>query len=268
MILFFGALFGLLLGSFFNVLIYRIPRNESIAFPASHCPQCKKTLKPWHNIPLVSYLFLFGKCSYCKKTISIRYPLLEALTGILCALLCAFYLVPNILLHQGLFSILVFGIKALILLLLIPIAIIDYDHLIIPDRFSIGSIAAGIILALLPSGIGIIQSLLGLVAGGGTLLLIGMLGKVLFKKDSMGMGDIKLMAGFGALFGPSIAFYGIMFGSVIGAIVGVILIVSGLLKRGVVIPFGPFLAMGIWVGVFFGDTILQSYTSFLNSLIR
>lgn len=264
----FVFLAGLIFGSFFNVLICRIPEKKSILWPPSHCPKCKKSIKPWENIPIISYLFLRGRCSSCKNRISIIYPVIELITAIFSVIL--WYLLVKPIANSPISWQTVTGILfySLFLLLLIPIAVIDLKHYIIPDAFTLPLIITGLLFSFIPSGITPLQSLIGITGGGGILYLIGWIGKILFKKgDAMGGGDIKLMAATGAFFGLKSAFMGIVFGAFIGSIAGIIMLSSKKISSDHHIPFGPFLSAGIWIAIFAGDQILQWYVNFIQNSI-
>ncbi|MCL2219132.1 MAG: prepilin peptidase [Chitinispirillia bacterium] len=251
------AFSGLCAGSFFNVLIWRIPRSESIAWPPSHCTGCGGKIKGYDNIPVVSYLILGGKCRYCKVRISPIYPLVEVLTA---AALVGFWILLDITIRQPWYMNIVPALQLASLVLLIPIAVIDIRHYIIPDRFTLVFLALSLGAAFIPGGLSPIQSLLGLLAGGGSLFLMGVIGTYLLKKgDAMGMGDVKLMAWFGALFGAQAALLGIAFGALLGSVAGGVMILLKKLGDEHRIPFGPFLGAGTAVALFFGDPLLQWY---------
>jgi len=249
---------GLCIGSFFNVLIWRIPREESIAWPPSHCTGCGHKIKAYENIPVLSYLFLRGKCSGCKAPISIIYPLIEILTAVTLVLVWKFsgvtFLSPW---HQNIIPIL----KVLSLILLIPISVIDIRHYIIPDRFTLPFLALCLALSFIPGGLSPVESFLGALGGGGSLFLLGVIGTYLLKKgDAMGMGDVKLMAYLGALWGVKTVLIGIAFGALLGSVAGGLLILSKKMNNEENrIPFGPFLAAGTIASVYLGDPLLQAY---------
>ena len=259
----FAVLFGLILGSFFNVLICRIPANESILWPASHCPKCSTPLKPWHNIPVLSFLFLRGRCCFCKAPIPVMYPAVELVTGtaalavwlliIAPQLPCGWTPVPNLVL------------QALFLLLLIPVSVIDLQHYIIPDRLSLSLLACAIAVSFVPGPLTPLSSLLGILAGGGSLYAVGWIGTALLKKDAMGGGDIKLMAAAGALWGAQTVLLAIIFGAMIGSIYGITLMLLRKINARHQIPFGPFLGGGIWVAVLYGTDILNWYISLIGT---
>ncbi|MEJ5227830.1 prepilin peptidase [Thermodesulfovibrio sp.] len=237
--------FGLIVGSFLNVCIYRIPRQISIIKPFSFCPSCKNKIKPYHNIPIFSYLFLRGKCAYCGDSISLRYPLVEFLNGVLYVL--AF-------LNFGLTLILPFVL--IFISALLVISFIDIDFQIIPDTISIPLIAIGLIVSLIPHGFsnlseGLIESIIGILVGGGSLLLISII-----SRGGMGGGDIKLNAAVGSFMGWKSAVLTIFIGSLLGSIIGIIILKKTGNRK---IPFGPYLAIGALVSLFMADKILDWY---------
>ncbi len=247
----FVFVFGLCIGSFLNVCIYRMGREQSIVRPASRCPQCHKPIR-WHdNIPLLSYVILRGRCRDCGAKISWRYFFIELLTGCLfVALLMRYHLSPF------------FFIYALFGSGLIVATFVDFDFRIIPDEISLGGIVAGLVLsgffpqlhdATAPAyGVG--RSLFGILVGGGTLWLLGIIGDFIFKKESMGGGDIKLLAMVGAFLGWQLALLALPLASVIGAVVGII---AKIRTRESEIAFGPYLAMGAVAGLFWGPRIIS-----------
>lgn len=240
---------GAIFGSFLNVLIYRLPHKIKIGASRSICPLCKNKIKFYDNIPILSFLILGGKCRQCRQKISWRYPLVEILNGAGYAFLF------------GMFGLSVpFFIYAYLTSVLIVIFFIDYDFQIIPDVISIPSMVIGLGLSLAPGGIGIVSSAVGFVVGGGVLYLIAALGDWLFKKDSMGGGDIKMAAMLGAFLGWQKVIL-IFFGSAgIGLVVSIIIMLfSSKLRSSRVIPFGPFLAIAAFIAIIFGDKIIAFY---------
>lgn len=250
---------GLVIGSFSNVCIYRIPRNESIVFPASHCPACGQTIKWYDNIPLLSYIILKGKCRFCQNAISIQYPLVESLTG-------SIYLF--IFLSYGL------HLKSIAYMFfcsaLIIITFIDLKEEIIPDTISISFLILGFLLSVLIKTISPLDSLLGIFVGGGTLLLVAVAGSYFFKKEAMGGGDIKLSAMVGSFLGWQLTLLSLFLAFFSGAIAGVIILLKRKEKKDVTgeeddsisldtIPFGPFIALGSVIALFFGKAILNWY---------
>lgn len=243
--------FGLCIGSFLNVVIHRVPRNISFLSERSVCPKCDNQLKWYHNIPLLSYLFLRGKCAFCSKTISARYPAVEIINAL-------FYLFFY---YQFGLSInaVVFGVLGSALL---AIFFVDLDFQIIPDVITLPGMILGLGVSALPGGIGIISAGTGLLVGGGSLYLIALLGDWLFKKDSMGGGDIKMAAMLGAFLGWQKVILIFMASSVIGLVISLILMIfSSKLRESRVIPFGPFLAMAAILSMVYGDQIINYYVS-------
>jgi len=263
----FSICMGLVLGSFFNVLIWRIPREESILWPPSHCPSCNNRIKPWENIPVISFLFLGGKCSKCKTSISWVYPLIELTTAI-CSLIICIALFREDISSFSWFSFPSLLLQYIFLLLMIPVAVIDIRHYIIPDGFTLPLIICGLLVSFLPGEITPFQSLAGILLGGGTLYLIGWLGTTILKKgDAMGFGDVKLMAATGAIFGAKFSLMSIIFGAFFGSAIGLTLIALKKLDPDHHIPFGPFLGAGIWLSVMAGDLILQAYCNYIEKII-
>ena len=258
---------GLILGSFFNVLIYRLPKGESIILPGSRCPSCGRPIPSIENIPIFSYLFLRGKCAGCKVKISFRYPLIEFITASLSLLLWYTLVVPFISENQNWWDYVTLIFQIATLLILIPVSVIDYYHYIIPDSISLSGLILGIAVSFIPGQITPVESFIGMIVGGGTLILIGLMGQFLFKKkEAMGGGDIKLMAFIGAVLGWKIALLTIIFGALFGSIIGLILIIIKFLPEDHKIPFGPFLGFGAWIACLFGDTIVTAYFNFIERL--
>ena len=241
-------LFGLCVGSFLNVCIHRVPLSKSIVFPASACPACGTAIRFYDNIPIFSYVLLRGKCRACKALISPRYPLVELITGLFAWAVFAKF-------GPGLSAVVHFAFIAALLV----ITFIDIDHQIIPDRISLPAIPILVACSFFIPEITLFQSLLGLVAGGGSLWLVAWVYAVLKKKQGMGGGDIKLLAMIGALLGPLGVVFTVFFASAVGAIVGILVMArqKGTLKQK--IPFGPFLAMCAIAYIFLGDVVIQWY---------
>jgi len=246
-------LLGLVLGSFINVCIYRIPEKMSIVNPGSHCRTCSAVLKWYDNIPLLSYLILRGRCRQCGAPIRFRYPLVEGLAGVLSLALFLRHGLGFVYLHLMVFS-----------LSLVTISFIDLDHMIIPDILSIPGMIIGIPASFLVNDVSVLDSLIGILAGGGTFYGIACGYSLLTGKDGMGGGDIKLIAMIGAWMGwrplPIVVLVSALAGTLIG---GIFIFASGkgLQAR---IPFGPFLAIGALVYVFFGNEIILWYMRFLQ----
>ena len=262
-------LFGLIIGSFLNVCIVRLPREESIVHPPSRCPRCGERIKWYDNVPVLSFLLLRGKCRKCGQPISWRYPAVELANGLL-----------------YLWTASAFGLSGesvLVLLLcsaFLVITFIDLDHLIIPDVITLPGIVIGLAAAPffmsaldvpLPFHLGrylpvsgqyataLCNSVIGLLFGGGPLLLIGWAWEKLRKVEAMGGGDVKLMAMVGAFIGWKGALLTIFFGAVAGSVVGVILIALKKHESDKVIPFGPYLVIGALVALFYGPAVIDWY---------
>lgn len=251
------AILGACVGSFYNVIVYRMPRGISLLSPPSFCPHCQKRIPIRYNLPVVGWLFLRGKSACCHRPISIRYPLGEALCGVLgaAALLLANYPfswtepVAHWADSLALFW-LILGIY--------PVTAVDFEYKLIPDSISIGGIVVGLSLSLFPGGITPLESLFGTLLAGGGLYLIGFIAGKILKRDAMGLGDVKLLAGFGALMGFEKAFAVLVLASFIGILV--MLPYRALQKEvGKEIPFGPFLAIAAPIVYRFGDLFFVYY---------
>jgi leader peptidase (prepilin peptidase) / N-methyltransferase len=247
----FAFIFGAVIGSFLNVCIHRLPRNESIVFPASRCPGCGTKISPFDNIPILSWLILRGKCRSCGGGISQQYPLVELINGLL-----------------TLFLFLRFGLSleflAMFLLssALVTITFIDLEHQIIPDVISIPGIAVGFLFSLFLPSPGWATSLLGILAGGGSLLAVAYGYHFLTGKEGMGGGDIKLLAMMGAFCGWKAVPFIIFVSSLTGSVIGVSIMLARKKDSKLAIPFGPFLALGALVYVFYGERLISWYLSF------
>ena len=248
------VLFGAIMGSFLNVCIYRIPLEGSILRPGSSCPNCSSKIGFYDNIPILSYLILKGKCRSCGQAISLRYPLVELLTaGFTTAVGTVFGMTP------------LGGVYIVFIYILIVITVIDLDHMIIPDRL----VGLGLITGIAAIFVGAIEigwkdAFMGSFFYGGFLYLAGMLGKQIFKKEAMGMGDVKLGVMMGLLLGWKMSVMSLYLSFLVASIVGLTAIITGQLSKGDRIPFGPFLAMGTVLAIFFGQAILEIYLSFMT----
>ena len=244
LILFFSALFGLIIGSFLNVCIYRIPQNKSIVWPPSFCPKCGAHIKFYDNIPVISYILLWGKCRRCKAPISCQYPIVEALTGLLTVLFVWRWGL------SGWTAVLLTAVYCLIIL-----SVIDLELMIIPDRFSLGLIVWGLAFAWAnPNFSGVwwqkeLSALLGAGVGLFGVLAIALIGTWMFKKEAMGGGDVKLMGGVGALIGWEGVITTVVFASFFGLVYALFLMIFKGKKGGDAIPFGPFLSLGALVNL-------------------
>ncbi len=243
------GLFGLVIGSFLNVVIHRLPRQIPFLKGRSVCPHCDAQLRWYHNIPALSFALLGGKCAFCRGRISYRYPAVEISN--------AFFYVYFY--WQFGFS-LNFGIFAFLSSVLLVIFFIDLDFQIIPDVITLPAIALGLAVSLLPGGIGIVNAAIGLLVGGSSLYLIAMLGDWLFKKESMGGGDVKMAAMLGAFLGWQKIILIFISSAVIGLVVSlVIMIFSAQVRETRVVPFGPFLATAAILSIVYGDQLISLY---------
>ena len=263
---------GLCIGSFLNVCIHRLPTDQSITDPPrSQCPFCDSPIRFFDNIPLLSFLWLRGRCRSCQKPISIRYPLVELLSG--------FFAILTYMKFGATFESLIYYV---FVSTLIVITFIDIDHQIIPDVISLPGIAVFFAASffqrrtigffkILPDNIAIsltslhippttCNAILGIIAGGGSLYLVAWIYYVITGKEGMGGGDIKLLAMIGALIGWEGVFFTIFVGSAVGTAAGIIIMLSArLLDTKLRLPFGPFLAIGAITYIFFGSRLIYGY---------
>ena len=235
---------GLVIGSFLNVVIYRVPEGKSIVKPPSHCPECDHRLSPIELIPVISYIVLKGKCKECGTSISIRYPIVELLTAFL-------FSINYLLLYN---NIITFITGLIFTSILIVLTLIDYDHQILPDSLTIGGLIIGLILSIVRSDISILMAVIGLVSAGGFLFIVAFV-----SKGGLGGGDIKLMAMVGTFLGPLSAFAAIFIGALLGLLASLPGILSGELSRKRKLPFGPFLAGASLIFWFWGDYLWEFY---------
>ncbi|MDO8861408.1 A24 family peptidase [Haliea sp. E1-2-M8] len=262
---------GLVVGSFLNVVIYRLPlmmqaqwRRDccelleqpapadepslSLAAPNSHCPACKASIRPWQNIPVFSYLTLGGKCANCRVRISPRYPVVELLTGLLTLWLG---------LHYGA-SLQLLG-AVLLTWALIALTLIDYDTQLLPDDITLPLLWLGLALNISGTFVPLADAVLGAIAGYGILWSVYWLFKLLTGKEGMGYGDFKLLAALGAWLGWQVLPLIILLSSLVGAVVGIALMLIKRRGREVPIPFGPYLAAAGWLGLVWGEQILAAW---------
>jgi len=254
---------GSMLGSFLNVCIHRMPKSESIVWPRSHCPKCKKRIPAYDNIPFISFILLRGRCRICKEKISLRYPLVEFLTA---SLFLLFFM------RYGLSYDLFFYI--VLASALIVATFIDIPHRIIPDEISIGGIIVGFILSSV-RGVNInpfvfsfkpmLNSLVGIIIGGGVIYLTGWLFDLIYFKllrkppiqgetESMGGGDVKLLAMIGAFLGWQRALMTFFLAPFFGVLIGIYALVA---KKDHTIPYGPFLSLAALISIFWSDKIIR-----------
>ena len=248
---------GAIIGSFLNVCIYRLPKNQSILTPASYCPHCKRPILWFDNIPILSYLTLKGRCRFCKEKISARYFLVEVISAFM---FLSFYT------HFNEFNPL-FLIYIILGCGLVVSTFIDIEHKIIPDEITIYGLFAGFIISMIypslhnanswiSSGI---DSLLGILTGGVTIYLAGFLGNIIFRKESMGAGDVKLLAMVGAFLGWQLTLLVFFVAPIFGASVGIIV---KLKTKQDIIPYGPFLSLATFIVILFGDKIINLFVPY------
>ncbi|HLO27352.1 MAG TPA: prepilin peptidase [Geobacteraceae bacterium] len=248
MMYFLVFILGAVVGSFLNVCIYRLPKGGSVVFPPSHCPACSRKIAFYDNIPLVSYLLLGGKCRSCRTPISFQYPLVEFINALLALLLF---------LKFGLT--LSFAVLFLFCAAMVVITFIDLEHFIIPDVISLPGIVLGFVCSFFIPQLGWQNSLIGIIAGGGSLYLVATGYQLVTGKEGMGGGDIKLLAMMGAFFGWKAIPFIIFTSSLVGSVIGVMVMVVQKKDSKLAIPFGPFLALGAILYIFFGSQVIHWY---------
>ena len=241
-----AVLLGLVIGSFLNVCIVRLPADESIVAPGSHCRQCDAAIA-WHdNIPVASFVVLGGRCRRCGERISGRYPFVEMLTAVLFGMVAMQHLPPSVL-----------ALEMAIVSVMIVITFIDIDHFLILDRITYPSIAISPVLALSVGHISLADSLIGILAGGGGLWAFAWLYEKIRHREGMGFGDVKLLAMIGGLLGWEATLFSLFAGAIVGSIYGL----ATMLLRGrrfdLELPFGPFLAFGSLVYMFAGPRLIE-----------
>jgi leader peptidase (prepilin peptidase)/N-methyltransferase len=244
-----AVLLGLCVGSFLNVCILRLPHDQSLVRPRSTCPNCKQPIAWRDNIPVFSWLWLRGKCRWCHARISLQYPLIEALVGVIFGAALLAYGPTLQAVSAALFGTLLLGI-----------AITDARHYLIPDEFSLGGLVIGLLLALGNGVPGFLEALLGAAVGFGLLWAVARAGQWVFKEEAMGGGDIKMMA----MVGSFVGWRGVLLTLFAGAALGSLIFVPLSLKKKRLVPFGVFLAVGAVVTFVFGDAIIAWYGHFLG----
>lgn len=268
----FAALYGACVGSFLNVCIYRIPRDESVIRPRSHCPHCNRMI-PWHlNIPLASWILLGGRCRFCRGPIAVRYVLVELLTAILFVIVFTQWAaLPRMLGMQALPELAMVPVYWVFLAGLVLGTFVDFEHMIIPDSVTLGGIAAGLVFSFMIPALhatanhwnGLMHSGIGAAAGFGGMFLIAELGARVFKKEAMGFGDVKLMGAIGAFLGWQAVIFTVLISSLFGSIIGITLIAAGRRQLQSQIPFGPYLSAAAMLWVFWGPRLWQAYLTML-----
>lgn len=278
----FAFAMGACIASFMNVCIWRIPRNESVVSPPSHCPNCNAPIRWYQNIPILSWCCLRGKCANCHKPISVRYTIVELLGGIL--FLMAYFQWGIPFFFRG--DVALYGLQPLRSLWAVPVFWVVFTGLIlgsfvdlaeqwIPDRVTIGGMILGVPLSFLVPELqgeqmrlhALYWSLGGLFFGFGFLWLVGFVFSKIVKKDALGFGDVKLIGAVGAFFGPGAVLFTIIVSSFVGAVVGVVLMLRGKAKLGgfTAVPYGPFLALGVIAWMFWGPGIVGRYLRLMTA---
>ena len=271
------GVFGLLVGSFLNVVILRLPKKvkwewteqsaewlkiapkddspppAGIALEASHCPKCKTKIKPWHNLPLIGYLLLRGKCAACQQPISIRYPLVEFITAVLTII---------VIWKFGLT--LAGGLGVILTWTLIVQTGIDFDNKLLLDEITLPILWLGILASLVPVYTSPTDAIIGAVAGYLSLWSVFQLFKLVTGKEGMGFGDFKLLALLGAWLGWQFLPQIILISTLLGSLVGITLIISKKMNRENPIPFGPYIAAAGYIALIWGEQINQKYLSLLT----
>ena len=245
-----GALFGAVIGSFLNVCIVRLPAEQSVVSPPSRCPKCGKPVEWRDNIPVLSWLLLRGKCRGCREPISILYPIIELATALLWAGMAWHYGLSLDALRGALFGTLLLGI-----------ALTDAREYIIPNEFTYGGLAIGLILSAAGGLDSVVAALIGAVVGFAILWLVGVAGRWAFKEEAMGGGDIKMMA----MVGTFVGWQGVLLTIFLGALAGTaIFLPLTLIGRKKLVPFGVFLAIGAAVTYVIGPSIIEWYRRYLG----
>lgn len=244
------VILGLMLGSFANLLIYRLPLNQPWAWGRSKCKSCGHIVKWYDNIPLLSWFVLRGKCRSCKAPYSFRYVVVEALTGLLFGL-CYFY-----------YGLSWTTLEAVVFCwMLVVCSFIDFDHMILPDEFTLGGLALGLLGALLNPERNFVDAIIGVLIGGGFLWFMAYVYYLLTKKEGLGGGDIKLLAWIGAIVGWKAVPFVITTSAIVGSVVGIAFALRSKEGLKTAIPFGPYLALGAILALFNGQTLAQQYFS-------
>lgn len=255
-------LFGACVGSFLNVCIYRIPEERSVVTPRSHCPECGHMIAWYDNLPMLSYVLLKARCRGCKTRISPRYFSVELLTAVLFLLVWLQY---GFDLRTPVYWLAVSG--------LILGSFVDIDHMILPDRVTIGGMIAGVILSLVVPSLhgeatmpaGLVASLKGLGLGYGLLWVVARVGRIAFKQDAMGLGDVKLMGAIGALLGWQAVLFTVLVSSLLGSVVGLALVLIGGREWQSRIPYGPYIALAAIIWILYGHTWWDLYWQWLQA---
>lgn len=244
----FVFLFGLAVGSFLNVCIYRLPGPLSLIHPRSMCPHCRKPIAFYDNIPLLSYILLMGRCRHCRTHIPLRYPIVELVSGLFALGIVARYGLT----WQALF---LYGLVAALLV----VTFIDIDHQIIPNVITYPGVVIGFAASFLSGPTNYQESLLGIALGAGILIVVASGYYFFTKKEGMGGGDVKLLAMIGAFLGWRAVIFTIFVGSSVGTVLGLVVAMKNKEGRKTAVPFGPFLSLGALLYLFYGIEIIRWY---------
>ena len=271
----FAFALGACVASFLNVCIWRLPREESVVRPGSHCPKCNAPIKWYQNIPIVSWCCLRGRCANCHQPISIRYTVVELLGGVLFLMAYLQWAMPSILRQMPILGLVpasdmwLVAAEWLVITGLILGSFIDLEHFYLPDRVTIGGMGLGVPLSFLVPElqcqtdrlIALYWSLGGMTVGFLFLWGVGAFFSKLFKKEALGFGDVKLIGAIGAFFGPVAVLFTTILSSLVGSIIGLILVARGRAKLGgfTAVPYGPFLAIGALVWMYWGPALVEWY---------
>lgn len=242
------GLVGALIGSFLNVCIHRLPRGESVVRPRSRCPACSLPIRALDNVPVLSFLWLGGRCRRCRAAISYRYPAVEILNGI-----------GYVLIWHRFGATLAAVVYAVFFSALLVVTFIDWDHQIIPNRITLPGIVIGLISAATVLAGGFADAVMGAVLGGGLLYAVAVISEWFLKKEGMGLGDVKLLAMIGAFLGWRAVLVTIFIGALAGSLIGLALMALRVRRREDPIPFGPFLALGAVAALFAGPELIAWY---------
>jgi leader peptidase (prepilin peptidase)/N-methyltransferase len=250
MVLVLAALFGLVFGSFLNVCIYRLPRDQSVVWPASRCTTCGRELAWYENVPVVSWAALRGRCRTCGERISVMYPLVEAVTAAMFVVMAA---------HFGITPL--FAVRVLFGCAMVVLFVIDLQHQILPNEITVPGIVAGLVASVfLPPGWR--EALIGAVAGGGVLWLIAFAYERLRHKEGLGFGDVKMLAMIGAFLGWKLMLLTLVFASFTGSSVALLLMLARRADWQSKLPLGTFLALGAVLASVYGDAVVKWYLGF------
>ncbi len=245
---FLSFIFGLLMGSFLNVCIHRIPKGESVVWPPSHCPKCGERIKPYDNIPILSYIILKGRCRNCGEKISLKYPIVELITGILTlGVFCKFGFSFDSIYYT------------LLVYYLIVVSFIDLETMEVPVRLSYFALLSGILLSPFSNTQTFKEAVFGASFGAGIILFIIETYYVFTGKEGMGYGDANITAVVGAFLGWKMVLVTLFLASFVGALVGIALISLRKKSKELPIPFGPFLSVGALISLFFGQELINWY---------